>query len=512
MNAYPTNNVTGKFNTISSVYYPQKLVDVQTLIQQCRSTGIPLYPISKGFNWGYGSRSPTASNCALVDLSRMNRILNAEAISLNNPIAIIEPGVTQLQLYEFLQKNVPELTFNVTGSSKDTSIIGNALDRGVGYLGPRKNDLFGLEVVTGTGEILRTGFRRLGDSSPLAQTHPFGLGPILDGLFFQSNFGIVTSACLKLLPRRPKETVISFHLYKNDDLSNFIQELIQLKYEGLLTSVTHIANHIRSRTTLAYGIANYLENECGLCREAALKETDKALNIIISEGWTSLSTVTGTHAQVKVALKEIRSRMQKFGKVRVITNTLLTLGFNITHALRSFSIARTHAAAISAMRPLHGLALGVPTDIAIENLLWKFNHPNIHAAELDKSRCGLLFINPALPSNGKIISETVKNLESIAKNYGHILYMTINIETETSLVAIVNLLFDRSISEETARAHKCADALLEYIHRKGLEVYRVRADMMNKITAINPDYWEKIHALKQIFDPDNIISPGRYNL
>ena len=106
----------------------------------------------------------------------MNRILNAESISVNNPVAVIEPGVTQMQLYEFLQNHCPELTFNVTGSGKETSIIGNALDRGVGYMGPRREDLFGLEIVLGTGEILRTGFRRLGESSRLAHSHPFGLG------------------------------------------------------------------------------------------------------------------------------------------------------------------------------------------------------------------------------------------------------------------------------------------------------------------------------------------------
>ncbi len=504
--------MTSRFKTVVSVHFPRKIEDIQALIAQSRVTGIPLYPISKGFNWGYGSHSPVKDGCALVDLSKMDSILNAEAISRDNPVAIIEPGVTQIQLYNFLIKNAPELKFNVTGSGKDTSLIGNSLDRGVGYLGPRKNDLFGLEIITGTGEILRTGFRRLGDSSPLASTHPFGLGPILDGLFFQSNFGVVTSACLKLYPKHPVETAISFNLYKGDNLPDFIQELIRLRQEGVLTSVTHIGNHTRARSTLTYGITHYLENECDLSREIALKEADKALKMIVAEGWTGLAGITGTHAQVKAVLKEIHSRMKRFGKVRIITDKLLTLGFNFTHAFRSFSTARTYAAAISAMRPLHGLALGIPTDIAIENLLWKFGHSSTQATELDKSRCGLLFINPALPPNGEIIYDTIRNLEAIAETYDHTLYLTINIETETSVVAIINLLFDRSILEETERAHDCASALLEYLHSKELEIYRARADIMNQITTTNHDYWKKIFSLKQVFDPDNIIAPQRYNL
>ena len=39
--------------------------------------------------------------------------LNANEISLDNPIAVIEPGVTQAQLADFLAEHCPKLTFNV---------------------------------------------------------------------------------------------------------------------------------------------------------------------------------------------------------------------------------------------------------------------------------------------------------------------------------------------------------------------------------------------------------------
>ena len=507
-----TDNVTGRLKTISAIHEPTSIEDVVALVRSARLSRTPLYPISKGFNWGYGSRSPIIGNCALVDLGRMNRILNAASISADNPVAVIEPGVTQIQLYEFLQNHCPELTFNVTGSGRETSIIGNALDRGVGYMGPRKDDIFGLEIVTGTGEILRTGFRRLGDSSPLAHSHPYGLGPILDGLFFQSNFGIVTSACFRLFPRRPKEVAVSLALRRAADLPQFINELARLKRDGLLISVTHIANRARTSSTLNFGITRYLENECGFSRETAIKEADRAIKIIVTDEWTSLASVMGNSGQVKAALREIRCRTRRFTRLRVITDELLDLGYAVFHRLRFIPFARANAAAISAMRPLHKLALGVPTDIAVENLLWKFNHSNNCATELDQSRCGLLFVNPALPLDGQFVAGIIEGMKSVAAHYGHTLYMTINVETTTSLVAIINLLFDRASSEEVDRAHTCADALLTYIRSKGLEPYRARADMMDKIVATSPDYWKRIRALKQIFDPDNIIAPGRYNL
>ncbi len=506
------NNVVGIHHTVCVIVQPQTVEDVLAALALARKNEEKLYPISTGLNWGYGSDSPVVPGCKLLDLRRMNRILNAGEISVDNPVAIIEPGVTQGQLYDFLQKHCPELTFNVSGAGRDTSIIGNALDRGVGYFGPRKDDLFGLEVVTGTGRVLRTGFRRLGDQSPLASSHPFGLGPILDGLFFQSNFGIVTSACFRLMPRRPKEVAVSLALRRETDLPLFIDELARLKREGLLTSVTHIANQARTHSSLSYGVHKYFSDVCGLGVEAATREAATAIRIVAPDEWTSLAAITGNPGQVRAAIREVRKRTGSIARMMVVSRHLLNFGYSVTNRLRFIPFARANAAAIAAIGPLHDLALGVPTDVAIQNLLWKFNHSSDAAIELDASRCGLMFVSPALPLNGALASEVMRDMNKIAERHGHTLYITLNIETETSLVAVTNLLFDRGVEGETERAHVCADELLSYIRSRGLEIYRARADMMGAVTEADPEYWQLISRLKDVFDPDRIIAPGRYNI
>lgn len=504
-------NVTGIEKQSLSIQHPNDVDAVRTIVLEARKSGATLYPFSTGLNWGYGSNSPVTSNNILIDLSKMNRILNSSEISLNNPIAVIEPGVTQAQLAEFLAKHCPQLTFNVTGAGRDTSILGNALDRGVGYFGPRKDDVFGLEIVTGTGQVIQTGFRRLGEQSPLAHCHPYGLGPILDGVFFQGNFGIVTSACFRLIPRRPKEVAVSMALRDVSHLSDFINELAHLKRDGLLTSVTHIGNKARTQSTLAYGVTRYLETECGYTPEKALAEADRAISIVAPDEWASLAAVTGNAGQVRAAIREIKQRISRYARVMVITDTLLDIGYAVTHALRFIPFARANAAAIHSIRPLHALALGIPTDVAIDNLLWKYGRSDLPAKALDESNCGLLFVNPALPLDGKAVVKVIDDLEIVAANHQHKLYMTLNIETPTSMVAVINLLFDRSQPKEVERAHRCADEMLACIRRHGLEPYRARADMMKDIVQDN-EYWRTIRKLKDVFDPDNIIAPGRYNL
>ena len=506
------SNVTGRCETVAAVHRPCSVDEVRELVLGAASRKVALYPVSTGRNWGYGSASPPVRGCELLDLSRMNAILNAEEISASNPVAVIQPGVTQGQLADFLAEHCPSLTFNVTGSARETSILGNALDRGVGYLGPRRDDLFGLEIVTGTGQVLQTGFRRLGENSPLAHCHPNGLGPMLDGLFFQSNFGVVTSACFRLIPRRPRQVAISLVLRRAEDLPQFLDILAALKREQVLTGVTHVGNRARTRVSLMHGVVQYLTAHSRLTGDALLTEAKRIGALVAPSDWTGLGGISGTSRQVRAAFHEINRRLSGVAKIRAIDEAKLSLGYRILHALRALPWARAQAGAIAAIKPLHGLALGRPTDAAVDNLLWRFGRQELSAERLDESNCGLLFISPALPMNGKFVADVMRGMERIAADHGHELFTTINIETDSSMVAVVNLLFDRADPTAAARAHGCASALYDNIRSRGLEVYRARADMMKAIVDPGADYWRVLQDLKAVLDPASVIAPGRYGL
>ncbi|MFN3860981.1 MAG: FAD-binding oxidoreductase [Roseateles sp.] len=508
-----TSNVTGYDCGEIPVWRPSSVAEVQDCVRQACSERRSLYPISTGLNWGYGSAAPVVSGCVLLDLSAMAAIRNAGSISAANPVALIEPGVTQGQLQAFLQETCPGLTFNVTGSSVDTSILGNALDRGVGYLGPRREDVFGLEIVTGLGELLKTGFRRLGEASPLAHTHPYGLGPMLDGLFFQGNFGVVTSACFKLIPRPERSVAVSLALRDGSRLAEFLDGLALLKRQGVMSGVTHVGNRARTRASMMSGISEYLRDACGLTAAALQAEADRALATVAPFEWTSLGGVSGSAAQVRAAVAEVKRVLGPIARVTVVDDAKLAAGFRLLHPLRSvWPWARANAAAIAAIRPLQGLADGCPTDAAISNLLWRYGESHHVARDLDASRCGLVYINPALPMQGKSVVAAVEGMKAVAAGYGHELYVTLNIETTTSLVGVANLLFDRSDAAAVRNAHNCARAIWQYLRGQGLEVYRARVDMMDELVDEADPFWRAVWELKTVFDPHNIIAPGRYNL
>src|SRR3954469_2614920 len=184
---------TGTFKSghaVPAIVRPGSREEVQECMRIACRWGTPVYPVSSGKNWGYGSRMPASDNCVLLELSRMNSIVEFDE---DLGYVTVEPGVTQAQLYEFLAERGSRLWMDSTGASPECSLIGNTMERGFGHTpyGDHFAQSCGLEVVLPQGEVIETGFARFHPSKAGA-LHRWGVGPALDGLFSQSNLGIVT--------------------------------------------------------------------------------------------------------------------------------------------------------------------------------------------------------------------------------------------------------------------------------------------------------------------------------
>ena len=108
---------------------PVSEAQVVKIVQIASRYKVPLYAISTGHNWGYGTSLPVTENCVIVDLSRMNRILQMDP---ELGLITLEPGVTQGQLFEYLSTAKLNFFVPTTGAGPTASIVGNALERGFG--------------------------------------------------------------------------------------------------------------------------------------------------------------------------------------------------------------------------------------------------------------------------------------------------------------------------------------------------------------------------------------------
>jgi 4-cresol dehydrogenase (hydroxylating) len=185
--------------TASAAVAPSTVEEVQAVVRVANEYRIPIYPISTGKNLGYGGSAPNLSGSVVLDLKRMNRILE---VSERNSSALVEPGVSYFDFYRYIQENKLKVWMDCPDPGWG-SLVGNALDHGGGYTGTTYRNHFdshcGLEVVLANGDLLRTGMGAL----PAAQTwqqYKFGVGPWIDGLFSQSNYGVVTKMGFWLMP------------------------------------------------------------------------------------------------------------------------------------------------------------------------------------------------------------------------------------------------------------------------------------------------------------------------
>ena len=183
----------------SAALAPANVEQVQQIVRIANKYRIPLYPISTGRNLTYGGSAPTLSGSVIVDLKRMNRILEVDE---DRHFALVEPGVSYFDLYNYITERGLKVMLDVPDPGWG-SPIGNSLDHGVGYTMAPFRDHFGshcgMEVVTPEGDVIRTGNGAMPGSESW-QEYRYGVGPSVDGLFAQSNFGIVTKMGFWLMP------------------------------------------------------------------------------------------------------------------------------------------------------------------------------------------------------------------------------------------------------------------------------------------------------------------------
>src|SRR5208282_27632 len=221
---------------------PQSAEEIQAIVRIANEYKIPLWPISRGKNLGYGAAAPRLSGTVVLDLGRMKRILD---VNERFGYCLIEPGVGFFDLFNHLQENKIPLWMSVPANAWG-SVVGNALERGYGYTpyGDNTRNICGLEVVLPNGELVRTGTGAM-SNSPCWQLFKYGYGPSWDQLFVQSNFGIVTKLGMWLMPEPEATLGLNIQLPNPDDVGWAVDALAPLRMNGVLQQSPSIGNSLR---------------------------------------------------------------------------------------------------------------------------------------------------------------------------------------------------------------------------------------------------------------------------
>jgi len=211
----------------SAVVAPGSAEDVQAIVRTANRYGIPLSPVATGKNNGYGGAAPRLPGAVVVNTgARMNKIIE---VNERYGYVLLEPGVSYFDLAKYLQDTNSTLMLDCPDLGWG-SVVGNTLDRGVGYTPYGDHFMWqtGLEVVLPQGEIMRTGMGAVPGSNTW-QLFQYGFGPFPDGLFTQSNLGIVTKMGIALMQRPPASLTYLITFENETDLEQIVDIMLPLR-------------------------------------------------------------------------------------------------------------------------------------------------------------------------------------------------------------------------------------------------------------------------------------------
>jgi len=254
----------------SAAVAPDGVEQVQAVMKIANRFRIPIYPISTGRNLGYGGAAPVLSGSVVLDLKRMNRILE---VSERNASALVEPGVSYFDLYRHIRANKLKLWIDVPDPGWG-SPLGNALERGAGYTVSPFRDHWaghcGMEVVLASGDVVRTGMGAL-PGSKTWQQFQYGYGPFVDGLFSQGNYGVVTKMGFWLLAEPEAFRAGRVRVPRHGDLTALVDTLAYLMNAGVLNSMTRLESPLLFGTIIGgppdAGVAALLSRAGGASTE-----------------------------------------------------------------------------------------------------------------------------------------------------------------------------------------------------------------------------------------------------
>lgn len=471
---YGHNRLPGGDRRPDGVVSPASTDDVAAVVRLAGEHGVTLWPTSTGHNFGLGELSPVRDGQVVLHLgNRMNRI---REVNEQLGYAVVEPGVTFRQLRAELSRRGDGLMISSTSGPPDGSILGNALDRGAGYTPyfDHFGMLFGLEVVLPDGSVLQTG----DGSLPGAKTrflNKSGFGPLLDGLFSQSNYGVVTQAAIWLMPRPPVIRAFAFSFPEDDDLAEIMELVRPLKMNNVVPTLIKVTSDV-------YGFGTEDQYPFDRTGGAVPLPDDVRKELRVKHGigaWVVSGALYGpSEDAIAPTLARIRNHFESTGRAAYAAHEQMLAN----------PVLKIHVDTYS----------GEPTESELGLLDWRPGG-------------GATWFLPATPVIGEIAQQHQQVSRRILAEHGFE-YAVEFVCGPRAARALHIVVFNRADPAETARMDAAVEALVVAYDELGYPIGRCPTDRQEWAMGRLPQLQRVTSIIKSALDPHGVIAPGKYGI
>ncbi|MEL1251411.1 FAD-binding oxidoreductase [Aurantiacibacter gilvus] len=447
---------------------PESLEQVQAVLRVANEHRLPVFPIARGKNLGYGGTAPVMAGSVVLDLSRMKAIEFDEEMGT----VLVEPGVGFYDLYDYVQRNNLPYWLSVPANSWG-SVMGNALDRGVGYTpyGEHTRNICGLEVVLANGEVVRTGMGAAANA-PTWQLYPFGFGPGWDQAFVQSNFGVVTKMGMWLMPAPESLIGLDCEFDRPEDLKVMVDTIGPLRRERILQQSPSIGNWMRAAAVLT--TRDEWTDEPGALSDTVIDAIRRRFDI----GWWGVSLrLYGREDINRAALGHLRTAMGNAGPMKMV-ETEWRQGDPMQYSTWT----------------------GTPVTFAMQNVNWY------------GGRGGHIGFSPVLPQDGDAALAQFRRTYARYQEYG-MDYQGSFAFGERHLTNVNAMVFNKDDRAQMGRIDPFFRQLVADAAENGYYEYRTHLDYMDLVAEsydFNGGALQRMNeSVKDALDPNGIIAPGK---
>ncbi|MGO8688197.1 MAG: FAD-binding oxidoreductase [Thermoguttaceae bacterium] len=214
LTVYDCDALTIARNPPDVVVFPRSTGHVVATVQACREHDTPL--IARGAGTGLAGGCTAHRGGVVLSLARMNRVLE---VDLRNRMAVVEPGVANLQLAQALAGT--GYHFAPDPSSQGASTIGGNVATNAGgphtlLYGVTVNHLLGLEAVLSSGDVVTLG--------PAPEIAALDLAGLLCGS--EGTLAIVTKVWIRLTPNPQDYRTLRVVFNSVEDAANSVTQII----------------------------------------------------------------------------------------------------------------------------------------------------------------------------------------------------------------------------------------------------------------------------------------------